>query len=253
MPHGSTCRARCVPDGTVRDGHSRSLADKRKLQPPGLMQVIARTVSAFQAGHEGSIPFARSTEKYQVKVRSPNEAVVPSVGQHRFRAHADAFTPHASRVPWTWPALTDIHHQGFAPGRMSDHGEHGEEAPAPPCPLRADGCSVPIPWPLVPYDGPAAAACPYPPRWPRLACSGTRTRHREPRARICGSWSCHRGSSMSAQAASHNVLTVTRMLFRAEDTGGQNQKLPLPSSPGKPRQSPGMPSCSSPASSTART
>ena len=26
--------------------------------------------------------------------------------------------------------MTDIHHQGFAPGRMSDHGEHGEEAPA---------------------------------------------------------------------------------------------------------------------------
>jgi hypothetical protein len=46
---------------------------------------------------------------------------------------------------------------------------------------------------------------------------------------------------MSAQAASHNVFTVTRMLFRAEGTGGQNQKLPLPSSPGKPCQSPGMP------------
>ena len=28
--------------------------------------------------------------------------------------------------------LTDIHHQGFIPGRMSDHGEHGEEAPAAP-------------------------------------------------------------------------------------------------------------------------
>ena len=63
----------------------------------------------------------------------------------------------------------------------------------------------------------------------------------------------HRGNSMSAQAASHNVLTVTRMLFRPEGTGGQNQKLPLPSSPGKPCQSPGMPSCSFPASSTART
>ena len=23
--------------------------------------------------------------------------------------------------------MTDIHHQGFAPGRMSGHGEHGEE------------------------------------------------------------------------------------------------------------------------------
>jgi hypothetical protein len=63
----------------------------------------------------------------------------------------------------------------------------------------------------------------------------------------------HRGNSMSAQAASHNVLTVTRMLFRPEGTGGQNQKVPLPSPPGKPRQSPGMPSCSFPASSTART
>jgi nicotinamidase-related amidase len=40
------------------------------------------------------------------------------------------FTLHT--IAWASPALTDIHHQGFAPGRMSDHGEHGEEAPAPP-------------------------------------------------------------------------------------------------------------------------
>ena len=53
--------------------------------------------------------------------------------------------------------------------------------------------------------------------------------------------------------ASRGPVVVTRRLFRAEATGGQNQKLPLPSSPGKPRQSPGMPSCSFPASSTART
>src|SRR5271170_236759 len=34
---------------------------------------------------------------------------------------------------WAWPALTDIHHQGFSPGRMSDYGEHGEEeVPAAP-------------------------------------------------------------------------------------------------------------------------
>ena len=33
---------------------------------------------------------------------------------------------------WASPALTDIHHQGFAPVRMSDLGEHGEEAPAAP-------------------------------------------------------------------------------------------------------------------------
>ena len=46
---------------------------------------------------------------------------------------------------------------------------------------------------------------------------------------------------MSAQPASHNVLTVTRMLLRAEGTGGQNQKVPLPSHPGKPRQQIGGP------------
>jgi hypothetical protein len=37
----------------------------------------------------------------------------------------------AGNGDWAWPALTDIYHQGFAPGRMSDYGEHGEEeAPA---------------------------------------------------------------------------------------------------------------------------
>jgi transposase len=44
-------------------------------------------------------------------------------------------TPHRSMasdraaLTWAWPALTDIHHQGFAPGRMSDHGEHGRKKP----------------------------------------------------------------------------------------------------------------------------
>src|SRR5579871_1303944 len=46
---------------------------------------------------------ACSTEKYQVRVRSPDEAVVPAVGQHPLRAthvpHAGTFTPHALRVP----------------------------------------------------------------------------------------------------------------------------------------------------------
>jgi len=41
-----------------------------------------------------------------------------------------------------------------------------------------------------------------------------------------------RRSAMSAQAASHRVLTVSRMLIRVASTGGQNQKLPLPSPPG---------------------
>jgi hypothetical protein len=58
------------------------------------------------------------------------------------------------------------------------------------------------------------------------------SRHPHPRPlnrKTAGRSSCHRGSSISAQAASHNVLTVTRMLLRARVTGGQNQKLPLPS------------------------
>lgn len=33
---------------------------------------------------------------------------------------------------------------------------------------------------------------------------------------------------MSAQAASHKVLTVMRMRVMWEPIGGQNQKLPLP-------------------------
>jgi hypothetical protein len=58
-----------VPDGAVKDGYSRSLADKSESHPPALMQVIARAVSAFQAGHEGSIPFARSNQKPQVRAQ----------------------------------------------------------------------------------------------------------------------------------------------------------------------------------------
>src|SRR2546429_5199181 len=47
--------------------------------------------------------------------------------------HATITTLNSATATWAWPALTDIHHQGFAPGRMSDHGEHGEEeAPAAP-------------------------------------------------------------------------------------------------------------------------
>ncbi len=61
-----------------------------------------------------------------------------------------------------------------------------------------------------------------------------------------GFWRSHRGSSSSAQAASHNVLTVTRRRLRAMGTGGQKKKLPVPSFPGKPRQSPGMPVYSCP-------
>jgi hypothetical protein len=34
--------------------------------------------------------------------------------------------PTGGRI-WASPALTDIHHQGFVPGRMSDHEEHGKK------------------------------------------------------------------------------------------------------------------------------
>ena len=37
-----------------------------------------------------------------------------------------------------------------------------------------------------------------------------------------------RGNSISAQAASHGVLTLTRMFLRSWGTGGQSQKLPDP-------------------------
>jgi len=47
------------------------------------------------------------------------------------------------------------------------------------------------------------------------------------------------------------VLTVTRIRFTDGGTGGQNQKVWLPS--GLPPPSPGMPRCSAPASSVART
>lgn len=58
---------------------------------------------------------------------------------------------------------------------------------------------------------------------------------------------------MSAHAASHRVLTITRMRFIAGAIGGQNHKLPLPSSDWEPCQLPGMPSCAARVSSMART
>jgi hypothetical protein len=63
---GCGVRARYVPDRTVNHGQPRSLADKSQHWPPALMQVTGLAVSAFQAGHEGSIPFARSNPKVQV-------------------------------------------------------------------------------------------------------------------------------------------------------------------------------------------
>ena len=56
-----------MPDRGVNHGQSWSLPDKSQRRSPGLMQLLARSGSAFQAGHEGSIPFARSNQKHQVK------------------------------------------------------------------------------------------------------------------------------------------------------------------------------------------
>lgn len=55
----------------------------------------------------------------------------------------------------------------------------------------------------------------------------------------------------SAQAASHSVLTITRIRFASAATGGQNENSKLPS--GAPPPLPRTPSCSAPVSSTART
>ena len=57
--------ARCVPDRRANHGQPRSLADKSQHGSPALSQVTACVVAAFQAGHEGSIPFARSNPSFR--------------------------------------------------------------------------------------------------------------------------------------------------------------------------------------------
>jgi hypothetical protein len=68
------------------------------------MQVMARTVSAFQAGHEGLIPFAYSNEKVQ-----PKPGITPVAGNHQEAVPLDrarsapsgAFPPNPARcVAW---------------------------------------------------------------------------------------------------------------------------------------------------------
>src|SRR5262249_31679184 len=88
----------------------------------------------------GAISSRRRTILTQTGTRPP-EPATPQLAHGpatcsimpRFPQHSTDKKPHADLPKWAWPALTDIHHQGFAPGRMSDHGEHGEEeGPAPP-------------------------------------------------------------------------------------------------------------------------
>jgi hypothetical protein len=53
-------RARCVPDQTVNQGIHGHSPGHRHEPRPGPQQVSALRAAAFQAGHAGSIPVARS-------------------------------------------------------------------------------------------------------------------------------------------------------------------------------------------------
>jgi hypothetical protein len=68
-PHCPARRARCVPDRVVAQGPSRSLADKSQHRPPGLMQVIARAVSAFRPGTAPSPRAARRASGFANETR----------------------------------------------------------------------------------------------------------------------------------------------------------------------------------------
>ena len=93
--NASLGRARSVHDRAVSHGQPRSLADKSQHRPPGLMQVTVRAVSAFHAGHEGSIPFARSNQKPQVSALD-----LPGWQQTRVLVKAvDIANPGAQLVP----------------------------------------------------------------------------------------------------------------------------------------------------------
>ena len=68
-------RARRVPDGAANHRQPRSLAGKSLRRAPRPMQAMACAVSAFQAGHEGSIPFARSNQKPRSSDMSASQLV----------------------------------------------------------------------------------------------------------------------------------------------------------------------------------
>ena len=55
------------------------------------MQVTAVAVAAFQAGHEGSIPFARSIEKLQFRAHMTGPAGRPRLEVIRPRVDGDHF------------------------------------------------------------------------------------------------------------------------------------------------------------------
>jgi hypothetical protein len=65
---------RCLPDRSANHRQPRSLTDKSQRGSLALMQVAAQVVAAFQAGHEGSIPFARSGRAVPAKRGSIRQA-----------------------------------------------------------------------------------------------------------------------------------------------------------------------------------
>jgi hypothetical protein len=66
-PGQAVARARCVPDRAVNDGNPRVPTVTGKETLPGLTQFVGLRSAAFQAGHAGSIPVARSTAPAQVR------------------------------------------------------------------------------------------------------------------------------------------------------------------------------------------
>jgi len=90
-------RARCVPDPEVRRRYLRSLTAKSVTVWPALALVRALAVVAFQAGHEGSIPFARSNPEHQLIGPGLESLVISGVSAKARRAtsgpHGCSYAP----------------------------------------------------------------------------------------------------------------------------------------------------------------
>jgi hypothetical protein len=133
-------RARCVPDRRANHGQPRSLVGKSLHRSPGLIQVIACAVSAFQAGHEGSIPFARSTEKPLLSVLRGRSS--PGLTRRHLRSVPHTcHTASGSCLSWRSPeplrsALTGPHeqdHRGPARSPCRGRGSHADRSARHAC------------------------------------------------------------------------------------------------------------------------
>src|SRR5580704_13247926 len=99
-----THRATNGPLATAAEGSWRSLTGNDALRAAlhSTRAVLAAASPIFQAGHEGSIPFARSNPKPQVRALAGRPIAWP-VGlrpgrQHRLHVHADQqFSRHRIR------------------------------------------------------------------------------------------------------------------------------------------------------------